>query len=140
LHRHHWIGRTYLLSILVGGLGALYIAQFSFAGLGSQLGFSAQAILLLFSGYMAYTNIRQRRIDTHREWMMRNYALVFGAVTLRLNIRLFFWLGLTLPEFHALNAWLCWIPNLIVAEWLIYRIRTRRSEASPALQATSSQL
>jgi len=139
LQRHHWIGRTYLLSILVGGLGALYIAQFSFAGLGSTLGFSAQAILLLFSGYMAYTNIRQRRIETHREWMMRNYALVFGAVTLRLNIRLFFWLGLTLPEFHAANAWLCWIPNLIIAEWLIHRIRTRRSEISPALQATGSQ-
>ena len=139
LHRHHWIGRTYLLSVLVGGLGALYIAQFSFAGLGSQLGFSAQAILLLFSGYMAYTNIRQRRIETHQEWMIRNYALVFGAVTLRLNIRLFLWLGLTLPEFHALNAWLCWIPNLILAEWLIHRIRTRRSEVSPALQATSSQ-
>lgn len=139
LNRHHWIGRTYLLTVLIGGLGALYIAQFSFAGLGSQLGFSAQAILLLFSGYMAYTHIRHRRIDSHQEWMIRNYALIFGAVTLRLNIRLFFWLGYNLPEFHALNAWLCWIPNLMVAEYLIYRLRARRREVSPALQATSSR-
>lgn len=139
LNRHHWIGRTYLLSILLGGLGALYIAQFSFAGLGSQLGFSAQAILLLFTGYMAYTHIRQRRIDSHQEWMIRNYALIFGAVTLRLNIRLFFWLDYDLSDFHALNAWLCWIPNLMVAEWLIYRLRTRRREVSPALQVTSSR-
>jgi hypothetical protein len=138
LNRHHWIGRTYLLTVLVGGLSALYIAQFSFAGLGSQLGFSAQAILLLFSGYMAYTHIRHRRFDSHQEWMIRNYALIFGAVTLRLNIRLFLWLGYDLPEFHALNAWLCWIPNLMVAEYLIYRLRARRSQASPALQATSS--
>ncbi|MCQ3979283.1 MAG: hypothetical protein DPW09_38170 [Anaerolineae bacterium] len=139
LNRHYWIGRTYLLSILLGGLGALYIAQFSFAGLGSQLGFSAQAILLLFTGYMAYTHIRQRRIDSHQEWMIRNYALVFGAVTLRLNIRLFFWLDYDLSDFHAFNAWLCWIPNLMVAEWLIYRLRARRSQANPALQATSSR-
>lgn len=139
LPRHHWIGRTYLLSILLGGLGALYIAQFSFAGLGSQLGFSLQASLLLFTGYMAYTNIRQRRIDSHQEWMIRNYALVFGAVTLRIYIRTFFWLGYDLPDFHVINAWLCWIPNLIFAEWLIHRLRTRRGETSPALQATSSR-
>lgn len=126
--RHRLLGRIYLFGgVLFGGLAALYIAQFSFAGWGSRLGFSVQAILLLFTGYMAYRHIRRREIDTHREWMMRNYALIFGAVTLRLNIRLFFWLGLTLPEFHAINAWLCWIPNLLVAEWLIQRLRARRS-------------
>lgn len=122
---HRAMGRTYLVSILIGGLGAFYIAQFSFAGIGSRLGFSVLAVLLLFTGYMAYTHIRRREIQTHREWMMRNYALIFAAVTLRIYIRTFFALGYNLPDFHALNAWLCWVPNLIFVEWLIRRGRSR---------------
>jgi uncharacterized membrane protein len=132
---HRWLGRTYLVSVVLGGLGALYMAQFSFAGLGARLGFSVQAILLLFTGYMAYRHIRRREIDTHREWMFRNYALIFGAVTLRLYIRAGFELGYDLPDFHAVNAWLCWIPNLLVAEWLIHHMRTRRAGQGQPLPA-----
>ena len=123
---HRWTGRVYLFGgILMGGLGGLYLAQFSFAGLASRLGFSLQAMLLLFTGYMAFSNIRRGRIQSHRKWMIRNYALIFGAVTLRIYIRGFFAMGLELPDFHALNAWLCWVPNLLFAEWLIYRLRSR---------------
>ena len=138
LNRHRWVGRTYLLSIIPGGLGAFYIAQFSFAGEGSRLGFSLQAILLLFFGYMAYTNIRRGRITTHREWMIRNYALIFAAVTLRIYIRIFFWMGLELPDFHAINAWLCWVPNLIVAEWIIHRSRAGGKAVKQVLPALKS--
>ncbi len=128
---HRWTGRIYLFGgILVGGLGGLYIAQFSFAGLGSRLGFSVQSILLLFSGYMAYVNIRRGHIQSHQEWMIRNYALLFGGVTLRIYIRTFFWLGYDLPDIHVLNAWLCWVPNLMFAEWLIHRIRTKRNKGN----------
>jgi len=134
---HRWTGRVYLFGgILVGGLGGLYLAQFSFAGIGSRLGFSVQSLLLLFTGYMAYINIRRGHIHSHREWMIRNYALIFGAVTLRIYIRTFFWLGYDLPDFHAVNAWLCWIPNLIFAEWLIYRLRARRNRVNEVLPIT----
>ena len=135
---HRLIGRTYLVCIVVGGLGALYIAQFSFAGIGSRLGFSVQAILLLFTGYMAYTNIRRRAFQPHREWMMRNYALIFAAVTLRIYIRTFFELGYELPEFHALNAWLCWVPNLIFVEWLIRRGRNRLTTTPQPIQSAGA--
>ncbi len=134
---HRALGRTYLTSIVIGGLGALYIAQFSFAGIGSRLGFSVQAVLLLFTGYMAYTHIRRREIQTHREWMMRNYALIFAAVTLRIYIRTFFALGYELPDFHVLNAWLCWAPNLLFVEWLIRRGRSRLMTPQP-VQATGA--
>ena len=136
---HRWTGRIYLFGgILLGGLGGLYLAQFSFAGLGSRLGFSTQSILLLFTGLMAYRNIRRGQIQSHREWMMRNYALIFGAVTLRIYIRIFFSMGLELPDFHAINAWLCWIPNLLFVEWLIYRLRARRNKNDERLAITSA--
>ena len=126
---HRAMGKTYLGCIVIGGVGAFYLAQFSFAGIGARLGFSVQAILLLFTGYMAYSHIRRREIQNHREWMMRNYALIFAAVTLRIYIRTFFELGYDLPDFHALNAWLCWVPNLIFVEWLIRRVRVRSTNA-----------
>lgn len=132
---HRWLGRTYLVSIVIGGLGALYIAQFSFAGIGSRLGFSLQSLLLLFTGYMAYTNIRRRNLLIHREWMMRNYALIFAAVTLRIYIRTFFALGYDLPDFHVLNAWLCWVPNLLFVEWLIRRERKPHLPAPQVVHA-----
>ncbi len=133
---HRTMGKIYLVTVFVGGIGAIYLAQFSFAGIGARLGFSVQGSLLLFTGYMAYSHIRRGEVKTHREWMIRNYALIFGAVTLRIYIRTFFALGLTLPDFHAINAWLCWAPNLLVAEWIIRRTRAKTQQPIP-LQATA---
>lgn len=137
---HRWLGRIYLVTVVVGGVAALYLAQFSFMGMSSRLGFSVLALLLLYTGYRAYANIRQRRVQGHREWMMRNYALIFAAVTLRIYIRIFFGMGYTLPDIHGINAWLCWVPNLIFVEWLIRRGRNQRREAprpAPAMGAPS---
>lgn len=131
---HRTLGKIYLVMVLIGGVSAIYLAQFSFAGIGSRLGFSVQGGLLLFTGYMAFSHIRRGEVQTHREWMIRNYALIFGAVTLRIYIRTFFAFGLTLPDFHAINAWLCWVPNLLVAEWIIRRTRVRPQ--SVTLQTT----
>ena len=139
LKLHRWLGRIYLGSVLVGGLAGLYMAQFSFAGTASRLGFGLLATAWLFTGYMAYLDIRQGRIDTHREWMMRNYALTLAAATLRIYTRSLISMGLTAPDFHYINAWACWVPNLIVAEWLIYRSRARRREAAQVLPAAGSQ-
>lgn len=135
---HRLLGRTYLISILIGGVGAFYIAQFSFAGIGSRLGFSVQSILLLGTGYMAFYHIRRREIQSHRAWMMRNYALIFAAVTLRIYIRTFFALGYELPDFHAINAWLCWVPNLIFVEWLIRRGDRQAATPSQTVPSTGA--
>jgi len=40
-------------------------------------------------------------------------------------------------DFHALNAWLCWVPNLIFVEWLIRRGRSRLTTPQP-VQATGA--
>ena len=136
---HRLSGRIYLVSILIGGVGAFFLAQASFIGLPARIGFGLQSSLLLFTGYMAYSNIRQGKITVHREWMMRNYALIFGAVTLRIYIRIFFLMGLELPDFHGINAFLCWIPNLLFVEWLIYRSRERPSKGRPAIPVVRAQ-
>lgn len=134
---HRWMGRIYLVSILIGGISGLYMAQFATGGLASMIGFAALAILWIFTGYKAYTAIRRGAVQEHRVWLIRNYALTFAAVTLRIYTRLFFLMGMTLPDFHSTNAWLCWVPNLLFAEWVISRTSKQRSE-NVALKSTAA--
>ena len=68
---HRWLGRTYLIAVLLGGLGGLYMAPLSYGGLPTHLGFAALGILWLFSGWKAYRHTRCREIEPHRQWMMR---------------------------------------------------------------------
>lgn len=114
---HRWTGRIYLIAVLVGGLSGLYLAQFSFGGMISHTGFTLLALVWLVSGVMAYRAIRRRDFTDHRRWMVRNYALTFAAVTLRLYLGVFLAAGVAFETFYPWLAWLCWIPNLLIAEW-----------------------
>lgn len=132
LKLHRWLGRIYLLGILLGGLGGLYMAFFAFGGIVAKLGFASLSLLWLGSGYAAYSLIRKGNIEAHKAWMIRNFALTFAAVTLRLWIPLFMMLGLEFRTSYIIISWLCWVPNLIFAEWLIRR-DSRKTTPLPSL-------
>jgi uncharacterized membrane protein len=125
---HRWLGRTYLLGILFGGLSGLYMAQFGYGGPITELGFAALACLWLYSGFMAYKHIRNKNIEGHRQWMIRNYALTFAGVMLRVWMPTSGVLGIDFLMAYRAVAWLCWVPNLLVAEWIIRG--SRRSQRS----------
>ena len=57
--------------------------------------------------------------------MVRNFSLTFAAVTLRLYIPLILLFGVEFAVGYAMIAWLCWVPNLVVAQWLIRRSVSR---------------
>ncbi|MBL8384643.1 MAG: DUF2306 domain-containing protein [Burkholderiales bacterium] len=117
---HRWTGRAYLgIGVLVGGASGLYIAQYAFGGPWARLGFAALAACWLASGWLAYRAIRAGDIDAHRRWMMRNFALSFAAVMLRLYIPASLAAGVDFATAYRIVAWICWLPNLAVAEWLI---------------------
>ena len=133
---HRWMGRIYLTAILLSGLAAFLIAPGMISGLVGEIGLLLLATLWLWTGWNAYRNIRAGRKEIHREWMIRNYALTFSAVTLRL------WLGILIGtqipfletkyandfdalfvEVYRVVMWLAWVPNLIVAEMIVQRRR-----------------
>ena len=116
LRLHRWMGRIYLLAVLVGSIAGLYMAATAFGGLPTRIGFGMLGALWLATGAMAYLRIRQGSVQKHRQWMIRNYALTFSAVMLRVWLPLFFALGYEFPEAYTTVAWLCWVPNLLVAE------------------------
>ena len=119
--RHRLLGNIYMVSILFGGLAGLYLALNATGGWVAQLGFALLSIGWLFTMFQALVHIKKRNIQGHQKWMLRNYALTFAAVTLRIWLPLFTVVfGFDNFEYsYASIAWLCWVPNLIVMEWYI---------------------
>ncbi|TNF22843.1 MAG: DUF2306 domain-containing protein [Rhodobacteraceae bacterium] len=119
---HRWTGRVYALGVLVSGVAALSLAVNTVAGPFAGLGFALLAVLWIALTARALWLAMGRRIADHRVWMIRSAALTFAAVTLRLQLPL---LEVTLgfETGYPIVAWTCWVPNLIVAEWLIRRNR-----------------
>jgi len=119
---HRWLGRTYLgLGVLVGGVAGFVMAFHAFGGRVAQLGFGCLAIAWLYTGARAYLGIRARDVASHRRWMVRNFALTFAAVTLRLWLPASVVAGVPFGLAYPAIAWLCWVPNALFAEVLLGR-------------------
>jgi uncharacterized membrane protein len=122
LNFHRWLGRFYLLEVLLGSAAGFVMATVSEEGLPTHLGFGILAVLWFFTGLQAYRSIRKGEIEAHRAWMTRNFALTLAAVTLRVELP-FMLAALHWPfaRSYIIVAWLCWVPNLLVAEWMVRR-------------------
>jgi len=127
---HRWMGRTYVTGVLLGGSGALALATISQAGLSTHVGFGLLAVLWVFATAMAYSYIRAGNQVYHRRWMIRSYALTFAAVTLRIYLPLSQVAGIPFDSAYQTISWLCWVPNLVVAAWIILRQRTAAAAES----------
>lgn len=117
---HKLLGKVYVISVMLSGIAGLYIAFFAAGGVISATGFAMLALLWLYTTTKAYASIKNGYLEKHQQWMIRSYALCFAAVTLRLYLPLF--LGAFKMEFmpaYKIIAWLCWVPNLLVAEFII---------------------
>lgn len=121
---HRWMGRGYVAAVLVGGLGALALSRVSMEGFVTHVGFGLLGALWLTATVQAYLRIRARDQAGHRRWMFRSYALTLAAVTLRIYLPLGELAGVPFADAYRAVAWLCWVPNLVVVEWLILRART----------------
>ena len=133
---HRALGYGYLvLGVGVGGVAGVLLARHSFGGLVSHLGFGLLGGLWLFTGAMALLAAKQRRFEDHRTWMVRNFALALAAVTLRLYVPLSVVAGRPFEQFYPAVAWLCWVPNLLVAEW--WTLRPRGAGRTGALPDSS---
>ncbi len=149
---HRWMGRIYLVSILIGGLSAFIIAPGMISGLVGEVGLLSLAVLWLWTGWNAYSSIRKGDVKSHREWMIRSFALTFAAATLRL------WLGTLIAtqlpflqtrysgdfdalfvEVYRVVMWLSWVPNLIVAEMIIQRRRKPQTISSIGQNSPQTQ-
>ncbi len=96
-------------------------------------GFSALAVIWIFCTANAWRWARAKDFARHQRWMTRSYALTFAAVTLRLYLPAAIIAHLDIVVAYRAIAWLCWVPNLALAElWLRRRaVRTTPRRATP---------
>ncbi|MGZ3765153.1 MAG: DUF2306 domain-containing protein [Mucilaginibacter sp.] len=120
LNTHRQVGKVYVSSVMLSSLAGFYIALSASGGITSTLGFGALATLWFFTIVKAYTTILKKEIKQHENWMIRNYALTFAAVTLRLYLPISqAALHMEFITAYRIISWLCWIPNIIIAEIIV---------------------
>jgi uncharacterized membrane protein len=129
---HRVLGRVYLVAALAAGAGGLLLAPLSLGGPLAHLGFETLGALLLLTTGIAYVSILRRRIDAHRTWMTRSYALIFTAVTFRLWLAVGGLAGLPFDQVYAVGSWTSWLIDLLAAELLLTAARGRRTRAVSA--------
>ena len=137
---HRWLGRVYVAASLLAGIGGLaFIAlKGTVGGPIMDIGFGLYGILMLVCAVQTYRHARARRLEAHRAWSLRLFALAVGSWLYRMDYG--FWLLLTdgwghsedfRGPFDVVMAFFFYLPNLVVAELFI---RARRRVASPALR------
>jgi len=119
LRLHRLLGRIYVISCLVTGVAGIYMAAYSYGGWFTHLGFGTLGALLLVTTAVAFVAIRRGDVETHRRWMLRSYALMFAAVTLRLQLPLLA-SSFGFADGYRVVSWSCWVPNVLVAETILY--------------------
>jgi len=120
---HRALGKVYVVAAIITGSAGLYMSFFAYGGVVTWLGFAFLAVCVLTTTAIAYQKIRRRNVDSHRRWMLRSYALIFAAVTLRIELPILISVFRAFDPAYAIVAWLCWVPNLALAEVYI-RLRT----------------
>jgi uncharacterized membrane protein len=117
---HRWSGRIYLLAVTVSGFAGLTMALASFDRPVAAVGFAGLAVFWLVTTGRAVQLAMGGRISDHRRWMIRSYALTLAAVTLRIYLPAFFVIGgMDYAEASNYVAWLCWAPNILLAEFIL---------------------
>lgn len=119
---HRWVGRIYAVSILIAGVAGLVVAPGVEGGIVASLGFGVLAVLWLGITANAVRLAMLGRIAEHRRWMYRSFALTFAAVMLRLYLLGFMAAEFSYTEASVYLAWICWVPNLLFAEWFVRRV------------------
>ena len=122
---HKRIGKVYFASVLISGFCGFFIAFYATGGLISQIGFMTLAIIWLYTTIRGFLFAKQGNISRHQYMMIYSYAACFAAVTLRI------WLPILSAGFgdfipaYRIVAWLCWVPNIMVAYFIVQSIKNR---------------
>jgi len=118
---HRWLGYLYVsLVLLLAAPSGIFIGCFANGGLMAKTSFIILGVLWFWFTLKALLLIIKRKITNHKIFMYRSFALATSAITLRLWKVILVYLFHPAPmDVYQIIAWLGWIPNLLIAEWLI---------------------
>jgi uncharacterized membrane protein len=111
---HRVVGYCYITGVALAGGSAFALAWYA-EPRDFGVALAALAVAWWTCIGMAFAAIRRRRIDQHRQWMIRGYVVTFSFVSFRWLVGLPVWdfLGDAAP---ATAVWLCWVLPLLFTE------------------------
>lgn len=120
---HRVLGYFYVgVVLLLAAPSGIFIGCFANGGIISKISFVLLGILWFYFTLKAIILILKRDVVNHKKYMWRSFALTCSAITLRLWKVILVYLFHPAPmDVYQIIAWLGWIPNLLIAEWLIKR-------------------
>jgi uncharacterized membrane protein len=124
---HRFMGATYVASATALGVTGLILAPTAYTGLVASAGFTVLDLAMLFTTWTAVRMIVAARYGEHRRWMIRSFSLIMAGVMLRLWTLIYDGLAavgivdFSFETAYAAIAWLCWVPNLMLAIWFTRR-------------------
>lgn len=122
---HRIVGMVYVFSTWLSVLGIAYISFFAEGGPIAFFGFAFGGLVWFYTTIQGYMTIRKGQIVKHQQLMIYSYATCLGAATLRIWLPL---LVATTDDFilsYQLVSWISWIPNLMVAYFIVKRMESR---------------
>lgn len=124
---HRQLGKVYVFAALGSAMAGFFVALSATGGLVSIAGFAMLAVIWFATTLMGLLAIRRADVPVHQRWMIFSYAACFAAVTLRIWLPLLIMLhkGEFVPAYRIV-AWLCWVPNLLVAGWISRKISQKK--------------
>lgn len=120
---HKTLGYIYIIVVLfITGPAAFVMSLYANGGRIAQTSFVILSVLWLSFTYLSYRKIRSGDALNHAKWNIRSYALTLSAVTLRFYAYMFDVINVNLgpKETYIIISYVGWIPNLLIAELLIY--------------------
>jgi uncharacterized membrane protein YozB (DUF420 family) len=127
---HKRLGRVYGISILLNVLVVPYIALYATGGSPSTVAFLVLDIFWFGSTVIGIRHIIRKNVVSHRQWMLRSYAITFVFVTFRLVLAII-QLSIDAPSSvtFPLAVYLAIALNLIITE--MYLKKRSRNAAQP---------
>ena len=124
---HRFSGILYIfITLFLAGPSGFVIGIHANGGIGSQIAFCSLAILWMFFSAKAWQAARQRAWTRHRDYMIRSFALALSAITLRIWKYVLVAIFEPRPmDVYRIIAWLGWVLNLMIAEWIIYKLHNK---------------
>lgn len=120
---HRFMGKIYVWNILVVNVPAgMVLAIYANGELAGKTAFVLLDVLWFFFTYKAFSCALKRDFVHHKQFMIRSFALTFSAITLRTwKLILSHAIVIDMAQLYVIDAWLGFVPNLLVAEWIIRR-------------------
>ncbi|HWP42514.1 MAG TPA: DUF2306 domain-containing protein [Blastocatellia bacterium] len=141
---HRWTGRVYVTAALLAGIGGLafIIAKGTIGGTVMNIGFSLYGALMVVAAVQTFRHARAGRMESHRAWALRLFALAIGSWLYRMDYGFWFMLAGSAGHtrdfrgpFDYVMAFFFYVPNLLVAEAFI---RSRSITAPPAMKLAAA--